>query len=258
MTQQKTAGPTATYGPGRVAAPVLGAPPPDAQYKWVYIWQWPIRAMHWLAALSIVTLVVTGFYIGKPYFMLAAEEGQQSPYIMGYMRLVHFVAAAVLVTTAIVRAYWLLAGNKYERLPALLPVRARDWKNLMRMTKFYLFLGRDAEHPPHYLGHHPMQQWSYTLVYALSLVMVVTGFAMYGESNPGGTIYAMFHWLGDAMGGMQRVRVVHHVLTWFYLIFVPAHLYLATRADVYEKEGTMSSIFSGGRFVRADHRYEDE
>lgn len=38
-------------------------------YKWAYLWHWPIRAMHWVAAAAIVVLVVTGFYIGKPYFM---------------------------------------------------------------------------------------------------------------------------------------------------------------------------------------------
>jgi len=32
--------------------------------RWVYLWHWPIRAMHWLAAGSILVLIVTGFYIG--------------------------------------------------------------------------------------------------------------------------------------------------------------------------------------------------
>ena len=39
---------------------------------------------------------------------------------MGWMRFVHFTAASVLVATVIVRVYWLLAGNKFERWVALL------------------------------------------------------------------------------------------------------------------------------------------
>ena len=50
------------------------------------------------------------------------------------MRLVHFAAAAVLVATAIVRMYWLLAGNRFERWRALFPVRPRDWGNLLRQV----------------------------------------------------------------------------------------------------------------------------
>ncbi|HEU4564712.1 MAG TPA: Ni/Fe-hydrogenase, b-type cytochrome subunit, partial [Gemmatimonadaceae bacterium] len=236
----------------RGAAPFASAPPRDAQYKWVYVWQWPIRAMHWFAAFAIVVLAITGFYIGRPYFTLPTDEGQQSPFIMGYMRLAHFIAAGVLVATAVVRIYWLFAGNKFERLPALFPVRPRDFRNLIRMVKFYLFIGKDATHPPHYLGHHPMQQLSYTLVYLVAALMVVTGFALYGGANPGGTIYTMFNWVNTTLGGAQITRVIHHVATWFFLIFIPLHIYLATRADVVEKEGSVSSIISGGRFVRAD------
>ena len=41
-------------------------PKPTGNYRWVYLWGWPLRAMHWLAALAIVVLAVTGFYIGRP------------------------------------------------------------------------------------------------------------------------------------------------------------------------------------------------
>jgi Ni,Fe-hydrogenase I cytochrome b subunit len=35
-------------------------------------------------------------------------------------------------------------------------------------------------------------------------------------------------------------------------------VYLALRADVMDREGGMSSIFSGGRFVRSEVDYEDD
>lgn len=247
----------APYEP-RSPGPALGAPPAEARYRWVYIWQWPIRAMHWVAALAIVALIVTGFYIGKPYFLLPTDEGQQSPYVMGYMRLIHFVAAGVLVATGIVRLYWLFAGNKYERVPALFPLRARDRRNFVRVLKYYLFLGGEASHPVHYLGHHPVQQLFFTLTYLVTAVMVVTGFTMYGESNPGGVIYSATRWVSALAGGTPVVRAIHHVTTWFFLIFIPIHVYLSTRADVTEKEGMLSSMISGGRFVRTDLHYEDE
>ena len=158
--------------------------------------------------------------------------------------------------TAIVRMYWLFMGNRYERLAALFPVRRRDWVNLGRMVKFYLMIR--PEQAPKYLGHNPLQQLSYTLIYAAAAVMVVTGFALYGQANPDGLIYSLTNWIGPLFGGMPVVRFVHHVLTWAFLIFIPIHVYLAIRADHLERTGVISSIISGGRFVPAQHDFVDE
>lgn len=223
-------------------------------YRWVYVWQWPIRAMHWLAMASILVLIVTGFYVGRPYFMTGGEASAH--YLMGTMRFLHFASAGVLIATGIVRIYWLFAGNKYERLPALFPVRPRDWKNLVLQVKHYLML-RHAE-APHYLGHNPLQQLSYTGVYLIVVLQVITGFALYGLYNPGGFFYEAFAWVGPLFGGAQRVRFIHHIITWVFLIFIPIHVYLGIRADVTEREGAISSIINGGRFVRDDFEYEDE
>lgn len=228
-------------------------PPPSGDYHWVYLWDWPIRAMHWIAVFCIIALAVTGFYIGMPYFITSGDTGQH--FLMGWMRFVHFSAAAVLVTTAIVRGYWLFAGNKFERLPALFPVRSRDWVNMWKQVKYYLMIQPDKA--PHYLGHNPMQQLSYTGLYLVALTMVVTGFAMYGQSNPGGFFYQAFNWVGILFGGMPVARFIHHALTWAFLIFVPIHVYLAIRADHLERTGVISSIISGGRFVPAGEKFID-
>ena len=229
-------------------------PPPIGNYRWVYIWHWPIRAMHWAAAASLVLLVVTGFSIGKPYFLPQAQTS--GGYFIGWMRLLHFIAAGVLVATAIVRLYWLVAGNKYERFPALFPVRRRDWVNMFRQLKFYLLI--HPERAPYYLGHNPLQQVGYTMVYVVALVMVITGFAMYGQANPEGVIRSATLWVPKLFGSMQLVRLVHHVLSWFFLIFIPIHIYMAIRADLLERSGTLGSIVSGGRFVPADKAYIDD
>ena len=230
------------------------APPPSGNYKWVYLWEWPIRVMHWAAAGSIVVLVVTGFYIGRPYFITSGEASAH--YLMGWMRFLHFAAAGVFVATAIVRAYWLFAGNQFERWRALFPVWKQDWINAFKQVKFYLMI--QPEKAPHYLGHNPLQQLSYTGLYALAAAQVVTGFAMYGQSRPGGVWYTLFGWVVPFVGGIQVVHFVHHVLTWAFLAFIPIHIYLALRSDLLERTGTISSIISGGRFVRSDIKYVDE
>jgi Ni/Fe-hydrogenase 1 B-type cytochrome subunit len=229
-------------------------PPASGDYHWVYLWELPLRSMHWIAAACIVVLAVTGFYIGKPYFLTGGEAS--SHFLMGKVRLIHFTAAGLLVATGIVRFYWLFAGNKFERLAALFPVRPRDWVNMIRQIKFYLMVEPDKA--PRYLGHNPLQQMSYTGMYAAALAVVVTGFTLYGQSTPEGFFFTVTAWVPRLLGGLQRVRFFHHVLIWAFLIFIPIHIYLAMRADVLERTGTISSIISGGRFVSSSHRYVDE
>jgi Ni/Fe-hydrogenase b-type cytochrome subunit len=229
-------------------------PPPQGRFTWVYLWGWPIRAMHWIAAICIVLLVLTGLFIGRPYFVPPADA--PDPFLMGWIRAVHFGTAAVLIMTAIVRFYWLFAGNRYERLTALFPVKGRDWVNMGKQVKYYLMI--QPEKAPQYLGHNPLQQLSYTGIYLVATIMVVTGFALYGQSNPGGLWYSLTNWVVPIVGGLQVVRWIHHVFTWVFLIFIPLHVYLAVRADFMERGGVVSSIVTGGRFVPPDHRFEDE
>ena len=224
------------------------------EYKSVYLWHWPVRAMHWVAAVCVVVLVVTGFYIGQPYFLTSGQASDH--FLMGTFRFVHFAAAGVLVATAILRVYWLFAGNKFERWRALFPVKKEDWLNMVRITKKYLFMR--VEKPPHYMGHNPLQQIFYTGIYGLAVLQVVTGFYLYGLYDTGGFFFAAFGWVGPLLGGAQVVRFVHHVMTWFWLIFIPIHVYLTVRADVLHREARITSMISGDRFVRADVEFVDD
>jgi Ni/Fe-hydrogenase b-type cytochrome subunit len=237
-----------------VSAPTRAGRAGEPSYRWVYLWHWPIRAMHWIAAISLAVLVLTGFYIGRPYFAPAPGETIDL-FVMGRMRFLHFAAAGVLVATGIVRVYWLFAGNRYERLPALFPLSRRDLRNLLHVARKYTLMRWESG--PHYLGHNPLQQIAYTGVYLIILAQVATGFALYGLSNPDGFFYRALGWESLFLGGVPVVRFIHHVLTWLILIFVPIHVYLALRADFTDRGGTISSIISGGRWVRDDIHYED-
>ena len=88
--------------------------------------------------------------------------------------------------------------------------------------------------------------------------MIVTGFAMYGQAEPQGFIRQATAWIAPLMGGMQNVRFIHHVLTWYFVIFPIMHVYLAVRSDVMEQSGAVSSILTGGKFVPADEEFVDE
>lgn len=222
-------------------------------YHWIYLWHLPIRVTHWFAAGAIVLLAVTGYYIGQPYLMTSGEPA--SHFLMGWMRFLHFTGAAVLVAAAILRIYWLFTGHRYESWRALFPFHKKDWVNMARMVRAYAAVR--PEDAPHYVGHNPLQQIFYTLFYAIAMFEVATGFALYGLSDPSGFFFRTFSWIGPAMGGWQVVRFFHHAMLWVFVSFIPVHVYLVVRAAVLDREGTISSIFTGGRFIRDDVEFED-
>jgi Ni/Fe-hydrogenase 1 B-type cytochrome subunit len=222
-------------------------------FTWVYLWSAPIRAMHWIAAACILSLIVTGFYIGRPYFATGGEAS--SHFLMGRVRFIHFAAAGVLVMTGIVRAYWLMVGNQFERLPALFPVTGKNIANLFKTAVAYATV--QPEKQPDFVGHNPLQQWSYTAAYAMAVITVVTGFTLYGQSAPGSIIYRAFEWIPPLLGGLQGVRVIHHLMMWAFIIFIEMHVYFAIRSDYVERAGVVSSVITGGRYISLDRSYED-
>lgn len=220
---------------------------------WIYLWGAPLRFSHWLSALTLVVLFVTGLFISFPMWVTSGEAS--SHFVMGRFRFVHFTAAGLLVAGGIIRVYWMFAGNQFERWAALWPFTRKNLAHAVQMLKSYITF--DADLQPHFVGHNPLAQGAYTTIYVLTTVMILTGFAMYGQSNPGGFFYSAFAWVPALFGGLQNVRLVHHMTAWFYPIFFSIHIYLAIRADYLERAGVVSSMLTGGRFVASHEKFED-
>jgi Ni/Fe-hydrogenase 1 B-type cytochrome subunit len=86
----------------------------------VYVWEFPIRFTHWINFLCIILLMVTGFYIGRPFIHAYSSE----QYIMGWVRLIHFIAAYTFMMSMIIRIYWAFLGNKYASFKVSLTLSA--------------------------------------------------------------------------------------------------------------------------------------
>jgi len=78
-------------------------------------------------------------------------------------------------------------------------------------------------------------------------VETITGFALDGllGAEPGAT---MFGWLRELLGA-QTVRVIHHLCMWAILAIALFHVYSCILVDHVERNGLMSSIVSGYKFV---------
>ena len=56
----------------------------------VYVYEAPLRLWHWINALTLVVLCITGYLIGAPMSSVPGEASMN--YEFGYVRLIHFAA----------------------------------------------------------------------------------------------------------------------------------------------------------------------
>ena len=209
---------------------------PDERVR-LYVWQVPVRLTHWLTAGCIVVLSLTGGYIADP-FLIAPGGG-----VMTTIRLIHILAAFTFLVSGLLRTWWLLAGNRFARWSAFIPTSRYQAMELFRQAGFYGFIRKEI---PKVLGHNQLAATAYVALFALLLVETVTGFALDGlmGSEPGATL---FGWLRELMGP-QLLRLIHHLAMWAILAIAVFHVYSCVLVDHIEKNGLMSSIFSGYKF----------
>ncbi len=208
-----------------------------------YVWEVPVRVTHWVNVLSIVTLSITGIYIGTAK-TLAHEPSQ---FIMGWIRFIHFVAAYAFSISVASRIYWMFAGNRYASWREFVPFLTREGRRRMLDTlKYYTFIGKKAPHP---VGHNTLAGTAYLAVFLLYLVMIGTGFALYSERVPRSFLHKLTGWMFILFSN-QGIRLTHHMVMWLLIGFVIHHIYSAWLMDVKERGGVMSSIFSGYKAVK--------
>ena len=58
----------------------------------MYVWELPVRVYHWINAVALVLLCITGYLIGAPIRAFYAAEAYQQ-YWFGWVRFIHFLCA---------------------------------------------------------------------------------------------------------------------------------------------------------------------
>lgn len=225
-----------------------GHNPADQQA--IYVFEAPVRIWHWVHTLSFVVLALTGYFIGQP---MASESGEASDhFLMGDIRLIHFVAAYVFTIGFLVRIYWALVGNPYAREVFFPHIWSfKWWGEMFYEIRFYLFMTREIRKTP---GHNPLAQTAMFLFNTLgTLFMIFTGFALYSEGI-GMDSWAdkLFGWVIPLFRSSETVHDWHNVVMWVMLVFVIIHVYMAIRADIIGRQSTLSTIIGGWRMFKDD------
>ena len=225
---------------------------PHRYFRRQYVWQWPIRWWHWINAAAVTVLFATGLYIASPQLAPAGEAFRNN--VMGTVRQVHFVTAFVFAVNFLWRIYWFWMGNNYARSGFPFIWRREWWRDLFRQLGDYLRFKPGHIH----LGHNALGGLTYTIfVIGLGWAQAFTGFALYSESNPGGTFDRFFGWVLPLMGGSFQTRMWHHLFAWGFVLFAILHVYIVFYDGQQYKNGLLTGMVSGEKFYREGHLDHD-
>lgn len=221
---------------------------PSDRFRRVYVWELPVRVYHWVNALALVILIATGYLIGNPVSLGGANEAYQQ-FWFGTVRFTHFVAGFVLFFVTVFRFYWGFVGNRFARWDSFVLTSRKRWHEMWETLKTDIL--QTQEEGRIALGHNGLAGLSYFVCFLAFLFVSFTGLALY-SSMSSFWFAKLFSWVIPLMGGEMAVRQWHHASMWFFVLFIPIHIYLVFYHDYVEGRGEASSIMGGWKFERED------
>lgn len=214
----------------------------------VYVWQLPVRFFHWINAVAIVVLCITGYIIGNPPAIQSNAEAIHS-YWFGWVRLTHLSFGMIFVVNILFRVYWAFAGNHFARWNNFIPLTKAQWKSILETLRVDILLLTDK--PVYDIGHNSLAATTYFGLFLLSVVQALTGFMMMFVTT-NNVMEPATTWGLLNLNGFFVVREIHHFLMWAFVLFMVIHVYLVFYHDYIERSGIASSMIGGWKFIRAD------
>lgn len=156
------------------------------------------------------------------------------------------------------RVHWAIKGNHHARQLFMPPLFSRDcWNGVWHEIKWYSFAVKE---PRKYVGHNPLAVLVMHFLFLwMSVFMIITGFALYGEGT--GMETWRYEWFSarviPLMGQSQDVHTWHHLVMWAIVCFVTIHVYVAIREDIMSRQSLVRTMISGWRMFK-DNRDPDD
>lgn len=186
-----------------------------------------VRITHWLLAVSVLALVVSGsaILISHPRLYWGETGTWAMPSLVdlpliyghsGWGRYLHFLAAWLCVLSGLIYVLTgLVTGHIGRRL--LPGTGDAGWRAIAAVIADHLHWRRPASNAA--WRYNVVQRLAYLLViFVLFPAMVWTGLAM----SP--TMTAQYPFLVTVLGGHQSARTVHFIVANLLLIFLLVHL----------------------------------
>ena len=179
---------------------------------------WLVRFTHWLNAISLVVMTMSGLQIYTAFPSFGAKIPQKDfLHFPEWMRLGdwlggalqwHLTFAWLFTLTGVAYVLYLIASGR--RIVILQP---REFRGVWPMVRHYfLFKPKPEQLEP----YNPLQKLAYTTTIVLGVVVVITGILLFQP--------AQFAWQVKLLGGFGMIRIYHFAAMIGLLSFVPGHL----------------------------------
>ncbi len=240
-----------------------------AGYKQVKRMTTYMRLNHWVVALSMVAAIITGLYIGHPYYQTYIADPAVAKYVMAWNRWVHFMVAIIFDVSSIVIAYMYFFSRFEKPYKKILPT-GQNIKEFVEVLLNLVTLNRrknfdsthaDSFNTVFFLVFHLMLAW-----------MLLTGLQLYvhglesGLSSIGNWWPWMLHLVTDwtipvsnwLIGGtsptssIMDVRISHHITMWLIIAWIAFHIYYQVWRTIFWKEGDINIVVGGSKFVKEE------
>ncbi len=219
-----------------------------------------MRINHWVVAICMVAAVLTGLYIGHPYYQTLMADGAVDKYVMAWNRWIHFMSAIIFDVSSIV-VFYLYFFSRFEKpykklIPSLKNIKEffNVFVNLVTLNRVKKF---DSSHADSFNA-------VFFFIFHLLLVwMLLSGLQMYvhglasGISAIGAWWPALLHlatdWTVTVTGGsLMDVRIWHHYSMYAIIVWTMFHIYYQVWRTIFWKEGDIAIVIGGSKFVKED------
>ncbi len=168
------------------------------------------RILHELIMASILILIITGFYIHRPFVGGAG-------FLMTMTLGVHFFFGAVLIISTVTRVILMFVGKERD-WRSFIPTGS-DFKLLPKVLNYYAYIVKEVTIKKKY---NPLQMISYCLAFVLIVFQIISGLALKYPDSFGWFNYGFFN-------NEIETRMAHFVVTWLFIMFLMIHVYLTIR-----------------------------
>ena len=220
-----------------------------------------MRIIHWLNAICMVVAVITGLYIGHPYYQSFIADPAVDKYVMAWNRWGHFIVAIIFDVTAVLIGYLYFFSRFEKPYKKLIPTG----KNIKEFCEVFLNLITFNRRKKFDSSHSDSYNIVFFTIFHLLLVfMLFSGLQLYvhglasGESSIGTWWPWMLHlvtdWTLDVFGGNMGVRIAHHTSMYLILVWVMCHIYYQIWRTIFWKEGDIAIVIGGSKFVTEEEK----
>jgi Ni/Fe-hydrogenase b-type cytochrome subunit len=221
-----------------------------------------MRANHWIVAVSMVAAVITGLYIGHPYYQTLIAVPAADKFVMAWNRWFHLMAAIIFDVSSIVIAYLYFFSRFEKPYKKLIPTLSNMKEfvmvfiNLITLNRVKKF---DSSHSDSF------NVVFFTIFHLLLFWMLLTGLQLYvhglnsGLSSVGAWWPWLLHfatdWTVAVCGGTYMdVRMSHHYTMYIIIMWVMFHVYYQFWRTIFWQEGDISIVVGGSKYVKDEDK----